>query len=204
GLRVAYSPSLGGQVRVDREVAAVVRRAVERLAGLGAYVEETDPDLADPVDAFHALWFAGAARVTQHLGREQRERLDPGLREICRAGARLSALDYLAAVDVRMDLGRRMGRFHDTYDLLVTPTLPITAFEAGAEVPRGSGHRRWTGWTPFTYPFNMTQQPAATVPVGTAGGLPVGLQLVAARHRDALVLRAAHALYEAGVTAAGN
>ncbi|MER7737393.1 amidase [Streptomyces sp. NPDC096538] len=204
GLRVAYSPSLGGQVWVDREVAAVVRRAVERLAGLGAYVEETDPDLADPVDAFHALWFAGAARVTQHLGREQRERLDPGLREICRAGARLSALDYLAAVDVRMDLGRRMGRFHDTYDLLVTPTLPITAFEAGAEVPRGSGHRRWTGWTPFTYPFNMTQQPAATVPVGTAGGLPVGLQLVAARHRDALVLRAAHALYEAGVTAAGN
>jgi aspartyl-tRNA(Asn)/glutamyl-tRNA(Gln) amidotransferase subunit A len=62
-------------------------------------------------------------------------------------------------------------------------------------VPVGSGLRRWTGWTPFTYPFNMTQQPAATVPVGVDGdGLPVGLQLVAARHRDDLVLRAAHAL----------
>ncbi|KEG42025.1 amidase [Streptomyces griseorubens] len=204
GLRVAFSPSLGGQVRVDPGVAAVVRRAVERLAGLGAYVEETDPDLADPVEAFHALWFAGAARVTQALGREQRERLDPGLREICREGGRLSALDYLAAVDVRMDLGRRMGRFHDTYDLLVTPTLPVTAFEAGAEVPRGSGHRRWTGWTPFTYPFNMTQQPAASVPVGLADGLPVGLQLVAARHRDDVVLRAAYALYEAGVTLSGS
>ncbi|MEU0910773.1 amidase [Streptomyces althioticus] len=204
GLRVAFSPSLGGQVRVDPGVAAVVRRAVERLAGLGAYVEETDPDLADPVEAFHALWFAGAARVTQALGREQRERLDPGLREICREGGRLSALDYLAAVDVRMDLGRRMGRFHDAYDLLVTPTLPVTAFEAGAEVPRGSGHRRWTGWTPFTYPFNMTQQPAASVPVGLADGLPVGLQLVAARHRDDLVLRAAHALYETGVTLSGS
>ncbi|CAL9468505.1 Acylamidase [Streptomyces sp. enrichment culture] len=205
GLRVAYSPSLGGQVAVRPAVAAAVRRAVERLAGLGAYVEETDPDLADPVDAFHALWFSGAARAAQHLTREQRERLDPGLREICGAGARYSALDYLAAVDVRMDLGRRMGRFHDRYDLLVTPTLPITAFEAGAEVPKGSGHRRWTGWTPFTYPFNMTQQPAATVPVGTdADGLPIGLQLVAARHRDALVLRAAHALYEAGVPASGT
>ncbi|MBT3151037.1 amidase [Streptomyces sp. CHD11] len=200
GLRVAYSPSLGGQVRVDPEVAAAVRRAVESLAGLGAYVEETDPDLTDPVEAFHTLWFAGAARVTQHLTREQRGLLDPGLREICGAGARYSALDYLAAVDVRMDLGRRMGAFHDTYDLLVTPTVPVTAFEAGAEVPKGSGHRRWTGWTPFTYPFNMTQQPAATVPVGTdAAGLPIGLQLVAARHRDSLVLRAAHALYEAGV-----
>ncbi|WAZ21977.1 amidase [Streptomyces cinnabarinus] len=195
GLRVAYSPSLGGQVAVRPAVAAAVRRAVERLAGLGAYVEETDPDFTDPVDAFHTLWFSGAARVTQHLGPHQRELLDPGLREISALGARYSALDYLAAVDVRMELGRRMGRFHDSYDLLVTPTLPITAFEAGAEVPKGSGHRRWTGWTPFTYPFNMTQQPAATVPVGTDGdGLPVGLQLVAARHRDDLVLRAAHTL----------
>ncbi len=71
-------------------------------------------------------------------------------------------------------------------------------------MPRGSGHRRWTGWTPFTYPFNMTQQPAASVPVGLADGLPVGLQLVAARHRDDLVLRAAHALDEAGVTLSGS
>jgi aspartyl-tRNA(Asn)/glutamyl-tRNA(Gln) amidotransferase subunit A len=207
GLRIAYSPSLGGQVAVQPAVAAAVRRGVERLADLGAYVTEADPDLTDPVDAFHTLWFSGAARVTQSLGPRQRELLDPGLREICDRGARYSALDYLAAVDVRMELGRRMGRFHDSYDLLVTPTLPITAFEAGAEVPKGSGHRRWTGWTPFTYPFNMTQQPAASVPVGTDGdGLPVGLQLVAARHRDDLVLRAAHALYEAGVavTPAGS
>ncbi|MFI9769192.1 amidase [Streptomyces sp. NPDC052415] len=199
GLRVAYSPSLGGQVAVRPAVASAVRRAVERLAGLGAYVEEADPDVTDPVDAFHTLWFTGAARVTQRLGPDQRALLDPGLREIAALGARRSALDYLAAVDVRAELGRRMGRFHDSYDLLVTPTLPITAFEAGAEVPKGSGHRRWTGWTPFTYPFNMTQQPAATVPVGADGdGLPVGLQLVAARHRDDLVLRAAHALMSGG------
>ncbi|MEV7733503.1 amidase [Streptomyces sp. NPDC088921] len=198
GLRVAYSPSLGGQVAVQPGVASAVRRAVESLAGLGAYVTEADPDFADPVDAFHTLWFSGAARVTQHLGPHQRELLDPGLRAICGLGSRMSALDYLAAVDVRMELGRRMGRFHDSYDLLVTPALPITAFEAGTEVPKGSGHQRWTGWTPFTYPFNMTQQPAASVPVGTdADGLPVGLQIVAARHRDDLVLRAAHALYEA-------
>ncbi|MFE9998310.1 amidase [Streptomyces avermitilis] len=204
GLRVAYSPSLGGQVAVRPAVASAVRRAVQGLAGLGAYVSEADPDLTDPVDAFHVLWFSGAARVTQHFGPQQREVLDPGLREICGTGARFSALDYLAAVDVRMDLGRRMGRFHESYDVLVTPTLPITAFEAGAEVPAGSGLRRWTGWTPFTYPFNMTQQPAATVPVGVDGdGLPVGMQVVAARHRDDLVLRVAHALYEAGVAGIG-
>ncbi|MGA4849022.1 amidase [Streptomyces sp. G5(2025)] len=199
GLRVAYSPSLGGQVAVRPAVAAAVRRAVESLAAQGAYVEEADPDFSEPVEAFHTLWFSGAARVVQRLAPVQRELLDPGLREICGQGARYSALDYLAAVDVRTDLGRRMGRFHSTYDLLVTPTLPITAFEAGVEVPQGSGHRRWTGWTPFTYPFNLTQQPAATVPCGVdEEGLPVGVQLVGARHSDTVVLRAAHALYQAG------
>ncbi|MFJ2111380.1 amidase [Streptomyces sp. NPDC087850] len=199
GLRVAYSPSFGGQVAVRPAVASAVRRAVGRLAELGAYVEEADPDITDPVGAFHTLWFSGAARLLQPFGPERRALLDPGLREIGAAGERCSAVDYLAAVDVRAELGRRLGRFHATYDLLVTPTLPITAFEAGRETPRGSGARRWTGWTPFTYPFNMTRQPAATVPCGVDGdGLPIGVQLVAARHQDALVMRAAHALYESG------
>ena len=201
GLRVAYSPTMGGAAPVDPEVAAAVRRAVDLLAGLGAIVEEIDPGIEDPVEAFHTLWFSGAARVVQPLGQEQWELLDPGLREVCAQGAAYSALDYLAAVDVRMALGHAMGRFHSAYDLLVTPTLPITAFEAGVEVPEGSGHTRWTGWTPFTYPFNMTQQPAASVPCGVSGaGLPIGVQLVGARHADAVVLRVAHALYGAGVT----
>ncbi|UZJ31255.1 amidase [Streptomyces endophytica] len=202
GLRVAYSPSLGWDVPVAPEVAAAVRSAVEVLAKLGAHVEEADPGIADPVSAFHVLWFSGAARVVEHLDEADRALLDPGLAEIVAQGAGYSALDYLAAVDTRMALGQAMGRFHDTYDLLVTPTEPITAFEAGVEVPAGSGHTRWTGWTPFTYPFNMTQQPAATVPCGVDGdGLPIGVQLVGARHADALVLRAAHALYEAGAAA---
>lgn len=199
GLRVAFSPSLGWDVPVAPEVAAAVRAAVDTLAGLGAVVEEIDPGITDPVEAFHTLWFSGAARVVQHLDDADRALLDPGLREICEQGARYSALDYLAAVDTRMALGQAMGRFHSAYDLLVTPTVPITAFEAGTEVPAGSGHTRWTGWTPFTYPFNLTQQPAATLPCGVdTEGLPIGVQLVGARHADALVLRAAHALYEAG------
>ncbi|GAA4622885.1 amidase [Actinoallomurus vinaceus] len=207
GLRVAYSPTLAG-APVDPQVAVRVRRAVALLAESGAHVEEVDPGFADPVQAYHTLWFSGAAKVVEHLTSEQSERLDPGLREICRQGAAMSALDYLGAVDERMSLGRRMGAFHERHDLLVTPTLPIPAFEAGREVPEDSGLERWTGWTPFTYPFNLTQQPAASVPCGTtAEGLPVGVQLVAARHQDALVLRASHTLFEAlvsdGVVSAG-
>ncbi|MFC4497588.1 amidase [Streptomyces ovatisporus] len=199
GMRVAYSPDFGGRVEVDPAVAAGVRRSVGKLEEMGAVVEEADPGFEDPIEAFHSLWFAGAARVTQYFTDEQREAMDPGLREISEDGASRSALDYLAGVDVRMALGKRMGVFHESYDLLVTPTTPGTAFGAGLEVPEGSGYRRWTEWTPFTYPFNMTQQPAASVPCGVDGaGLPMGVQLVAARHRDDLVLRASHALYEAG------
>ncbi|MFF2526084.1 amidase [Streptomyces liangshanensis] len=199
GLRIAYSPSLGGQVAVHPEVAAAVRRAVGRLAELGAYVEEADPDLTDPLAAFHTLWGAGAARLLQPLGREQLALVDPGLREMAAAGARTDVREYVAATEARAELGRRLGLFHTSCDLLVTPTLPITAFEAGRETPAGSGQRRWTAWTPFTYPFNLTQQPAATVPCGVDGkGLPIGLQLVGARHADEVVLRAAHALYVSG------
>ncbi|MGP3970222.1 amidase [Streptomyces sp. 6N223] len=206
GLRVAYSPALGfgdeAWAAPAPEVASAVRGAVEVLARLGAEVTETDPPLpplGELREAFHTLWFAGAARVTQHFDAEQRALMDPGLKEVCEAGARYTALDYLAAVDVRMAAGKVMGLFHTSYDLLVTPTMPLTAFGLGLEVPTGSGMRRWTEWTPFTYPFNMTQQPACSLPCGVdADGLPIGLQLVAARHGDATLLRAAHALYAAG------
>ena len=91
-----------------------------------------------------------------------------------------------------------MSRFHETWDLLLTPAMPIAAFDAGREVPDGSEDPRWPGWTPFTYPFNLTQQPAATVPCGfTSDDLPAGLQIVGPRHADALVLRAARAYEQA-------
>ncbi|GAA1904296.1 amidase [Streptantibioticus ferralitis] len=195
GLRIAYSPDLGGSVPVAPPVETAVRRLADRLADLGARVEEAHPPFPGPVEAFHVLWFSGAAKVVDRLTDAQRELLDPGLAEVCEQGARYSALDYLCATQVRMALGHAMGGFHQKYDLLLTPTVPITAFAAGVETPAGAPGRRWTGWTPFTYPFNMTQQPAASLPCGTdPDGLPIGAQLVAARHADALVLRAAHAL----------
>jgi aspartyl-tRNA(Asn)/glutamyl-tRNA(Gln) amidotransferase subunit A len=187
GLRIGFSPTLG-YVSVDPEVAGLVEAAVAVFAGLGAEVSVADPGFADPVDAFHVLWFSGAAGATAALTDEQRAALDPGLREVCEQGARYSALDYIDATATRAAVGLTMGAFHERYDLLVTPTMPIPAFEAGVESPTGG---RWTEWTPFTYPFNLTQQPAATVPCGfTSAGLPVGLQVVGPRHADARVLAA--------------
>jgi aspartyl-tRNA(Asn)/glutamyl-tRNA(Gln) amidotransferase subunit A len=196
GLRVAVSPTLG-YVDVHPQVAAAFAAAVRVFAELGAHVEEADPGFSDPVHEFETLWFSGAAKSIEHLGPEQRAQMDPGLVTVSEQGARASALDYLAAMAVRNDLGTRMGEFHTRYDLLLTPTLPIPAFAAGVEVPAGWPQERWTSWTPFTYPFNMTQQPAASVPCGFADGLPVGLQIVGPRHADNAVLAAAHAFQQA-------
>ncbi|MGH3388831.1 MAG: amidase [Actinomadura sp.] len=202
-LRIAFSPTLGFAA-VDPEVAALVAAAAAVFGDLGAHVDMVDPSFDDPVEAFHVLWFAGAAKSVESLDAAQRARLDPGLREICALGEQYSAVDYLTATACRMELGRIMGRFHEEYDLLLTPTLPIPAFAAGLEVPAGQtasdgrAGRRWTEWTPFTYPFNMTQQPAASVPAGlTAAGLPVGLQIVGPRHADARVLAACRAFEQA-------
>jgi aspartyl-tRNA(Asn)/glutamyl-tRNA(Gln) amidotransferase subunit A len=94
----------------------------------------------------------------------------------------------------RGNLGVHMSRFHERFDPLLTPSVPIPAFEAGREVPANWPQRRWPTWTPFSYPFNLTQQPAISVPCGlTSSHLPIGLQIVGARYADALVLRAAHA-----------
>ncbi len=197
GMRIAFSPGLG-YVDVDPDVAGPVRSAVEVLTELGAVVEQADPGFPDPVHAYHVLWFSGAAKSLEHVQQAQWERLDPGLREISEQGRTLSALDYLDAVAERMALGSRMGRFHERFDLLVTPTLPIPPFAAGREVPESWPSPRWTSWTPFTYPFNLTQQPAITLPCGfTPTGLPLGLQIVGPRHADARVLAAAKAYQNA-------
>jgi aspartyl-tRNA(Asn)/glutamyl-tRNA(Gln) amidotransferase subunit A len=197
GMRVAYSATLG-HVDVDPQVAALVRRAVDVLADLGAQVKEVDPGFDDPVDAFDVLWYSGAAKSVEALPEQAWAGLDPGLREICEQGRSMTAMQYLDATAVRMQLGVLMGHFHESYDVLVTPTLPLTAFQAGVEVPPGWPSPRWTSWTPFSYPFNLTQQPAASVPCGlTTDGLPVGLQVVGARHADAQVLRVCHAYQDA-------
>ena len=193
GLRIAYSPDLG-YAEVEPEVAALVKKAVKRFADLGAHVEHADPGFQNVGPMFTTHWFAGAASLLRSFSREQVKLIDPGLRDVARQGARIRTLDYLAAVQQRGQLGVLMNRFHEKYDLLLTPTLPLAAFEAGKEVAHLLKEKRWTDWSPFSYPFNLTQQPAASIPCGlTKKGLPVGLHIVGPRYADALVLRAARA-----------
>lgn len=196
GLIAAYSPTLGF-VDVDPEVAAIVAAAVAALGDAGLQIEEADPGFADPKPAYDILWSAGAAKLLDTFPPGSEAQTDPGLRKVWELGKTWSASDYLGANADRAALGILMGEFHTRYDVLITPTVPIPAFEAGHDVPPGSGMSGWPEWTPFTYPFNLTQQPAISVPAGrTSDGLPVGLQIVGPRHSDDLVLAVAKLLEE--------
>jgi aspartyl-tRNA(Asn)/glutamyl-tRNA(Gln) amidotransferase subunit A len=198
GMRIGYSRNLG-YAEVQPDVAAAVERAASRLADMGAIIEEIDPGFANPQDALLALWYAAEARTVEMVNptAEQQKLMDPGLLRICEKGRAYTARDYVAAEQVRADLKVTMAVFHETYDALMLPTMPLTAIEAGVDFPGGIEGKDWSDWSPFTYPFNMTGQPAVSVPCGfDAGGLPIGLQFVGPRYRDDIVLKLA-AAYQA-------
>ncbi|MDE0942226.1 MAG: amidase [Alphaproteobacteria bacterium] len=195
GLRIAYSPDLG-YAKVDPEVARIVEDAVSAFSDLGAHVERQDPGFANPKAMFKTHWWAGAAGAFAHLGAEKMAMLEPEFAQIVAEGAELSILDYMRAMEGRSALCLHMREFHRTYDLLLTPALAVPAFNVGRLQPPGSDpdDTFWMDWTPFSFPFNLTQQPACSIPCGfTEDGLPVGLQIVADSFREDLVLRAAQA-----------
>lgn len=198
GLRIAFSPTLG-YVNVDPDIAQLVRTAVTVLEDLGATVEEVDPGFEDPASCFRILWWSGVRALLGSLPSAKRKLLDPALKDVLEQSMSITLDDHQNAVKERVALGSHMRQFMERYDLLVTPTLPIPAFEAGKLAPgRISATGKWVNWTPFSYPFNLTQQPAASVPCGfTATGLPAGLHLVGRMFDDASVLRAAHAYEQA-------
>ena len=142
------------------------------------------------------LWSAGAALALRSIDAVGRAQMDPGLVAVAQMGERVDSAAYVdALLYQRNALAHQMAQFHERFDLLLTPTLPLPAFAVGRNTPEHGGYGEdWTRWTPLTYPFNITQQPAAAVPCGlTSAGLPASLQIVGAFGNDALVLQAAAA-----------
>jgi amidase/aspartyl-tRNA(Asn)/glutamyl-tRNA(Gln) amidotransferase subunit A len=189
-------PAYGG---TSDAVAAVFAEAERLLVDLGAEVVPLEPPLAGVFEIFRVHWFAGAAQRVRGVPEDRRPWLDPGLLEVAAEGAALSLDDYMDAMKARAEFGARMeALFEHEVDLLASPATPITAFEAGLEVPAGSGLARWTEWAGFSWPINLTQEPALTLPCGTdPRGLPVGLQLVGRKGADLEVLGAGLAVERA-------
>lgn len=196
GMRIAFSANLG-YVNVDPEIAKLVKSAVKVLKNLGAKVTVIDPGFSDPAETFRVLWWSGARNAVGQLPDEKKALLDPQLAGVVEMAKDITLAQFQEATRQRGALGAHMRTFMADYDALVTPTLPLTAFEAGKLSPVDMGQGQWVNWTPFSYPFNLTQQPAASVPCGfTSAELPAGLHVVGKMFDDKTVLQIC-AAYEA-------
>jgi aspartyl-tRNA(Asn)/glutamyl-tRNA(Gln) amidotransferase subunit A len=169
-----------------------VRDAVEVLGRtLGTDIRPIAPDWDDPIGIFETLWVAG--RGVAYGAQSDKASFGSGFRGLIEASAQYDLADYLSAMKARAEFAGSVHALFEEIDLLLLPTLPIEPFAADREAPEGftsaSEVLAWTGWTPFTYPFNLSGNPAASLPCGlTVKGLPVGLQVVGRRHADALVM----------------
>ncbi|MGU3494279.1 amidase [Xanthobacteraceae bacterium A53D] len=181
---------------VDPEVAAAFAAALRELEGQGASLEPIDLPFANRVtDLFEKHWFGGAAKRLAMVPEEMRAGLDPGFLEIAAAGGRYSMVDYITAQVERGAFGAAMDQLFARYDFIVSPGAAVLPFAAGREVPEGSGLARWHLWAGFSFPLNLSQHPAAVIPLAkTAAGVPHALQIIGARGRDGAVLAAAVAL----------
>jgi Asp-tRNA(Asn)/Glu-tRNA(Gln) amidotransferase A subunit family amidase len=198
GLHVAWTGDLG-YAAVDPRVRAVCEDAAAEFESIGCHVEVVNPGWESPEDAFgtivaaqfHAAW-AGDVERSEAL-------FDPSLVKFVRRGAEVSARDYLDAIGRANAYWLEVRAFLERFDLMLTPTVAVPPFAVAGRPPRDIDGQEVSalGWMPFTYPFNLTGQPAASVPAGwTDDGLPVGLQIVGQRHADGVVL-AASAAFEA-------
>ena len=193
GWKIAYSPDLG-YAEVTPEIRGTAAAAAQQFAALGASVETVGSVFPSPRDALFTIWAAAMARNLAPFPAERRRLADPGLIATAEAGEKIRAVDLLAAEQARNALSLSMAQFHRRYDLLLTPMMPVPALPVGQDLNDPAKERHWIDWSPFSYPFNMTRQPAASIPCGlTAAGLPIGLQIVGPLYADARVLRAARA-----------
>jgi aspartyl-tRNA(Asn)/glutamyl-tRNA(Gln) amidotransferase subunit A len=197
GLRVGLSLDLG-HVRADPDVRALVGNAARRFEALGAIVDDVGP-LIEPLQPhFEPLWIGAFATRLRQIPTQLHGKLDPGFRAAAEKGLSITLADHARAYEARSRLARQLALWHENFDLLLAPVTP-TAAPPVDTLYNSEAFPRWTKGAPYTLPFNLTGQPAASMPAGlTESGLPVGLQIVGSPRGDALVLRAMRAYESAG------
>jgi len=196
GKRVALSPTLGYHEPVPA-VRAAVELAGKVFADLGATVELADPFPESPWPIFRVLAGAGLWSLLRNMAPEKVGLMDPGLVEFCRAGRSITQEELIDAVGKRVVLGAALNGFFQRYDLILSPTMPTLA--AYAE-PRGDGSPDSTNfwqWLTYTWAFNLTKNPSASIPCGFDSGLPIGLMVTGPLYDDLGVLQACRAYEQA-------
>lgn len=194
GMKIAWSKTLG-YARPDPEVAEITERAARKFEELGCEVIEVDKVLdADPIDLWMSEFYAGVGVRLKKTLAEQRELLDPAVADVLKDALSQTSEEYYTKVFRRYDLREKLRQFFEEYDLLLSPATPCAAFDTGLNMPPNLMDRNIVSWVYYTYPFNLTGQPAASIPAGfTSQGMPVGLQLVSKINSETDIFRAASA-----------
>jgi amidase len=188
-LRIAFTTDSPNGAPVDEEVVAATRATAQLLDSLGHEVEEAAPDWADEgyIDNFILVWAGSTAEEVKLYGALKgeeldRERFEPLTRRLVEIADSVPIGGYLTALDYLRKLARRIVRFWNQHDILVTPTLNAPALEIGALAPaEGEPPEQWltnsAGWVPLTPVYNVTGQPAISLPLHQSeAGLPIGIQ----------------------------
>ncbi|MBI2935782.1 MAG: amidase [Chloroflexi bacterium] len=198
-LRLAWSPDLG-YAAVDPEVSLIAREAAQTFAELGATVESSPFQLEEPFPPFWTIFTANAFAAYGGLLEERSDQLGPFTVMTLEYGREVTGADYSRALAMMQRLELKVAELLERYDLLLTPTTAVPAFPVGIRPEEIGGSRvepLW-GFLPFTFPFNMTGNPAASIPCGfSKEGLPIGLQIVGRRGDEMSVLRASAAFEQA-------
>jgi aspartyl-tRNA(Asn)/glutamyl-tRNA(Gln) amidotransferase subunit A len=194
GLRIAYSPTLG-YARPDPEVVKLTDQAARTFESLGCHVELVEKVFeTDPGDLWTAEFYAGVGIRLRSFMENQRDLLDPAVADILQPALSQDMRDYYTKVFARYAFRDTIREFFERYDLLISPVLPVSSLDAGKNIPDHFPDRNLVSWVYYTYPFNLTGQPAASVCAGLApDGMPVGLQIVGRSHCEQDVVRAAAA-----------
>jgi aspartyl-tRNA(Asn)/glutamyl-tRNA(Gln) amidotransferase subunit A len=197
GLRVALVRRLGFAPPLDAGGEAALAEAARALAEAGAIVEEAEPEFPDTRAIFGRVWAVALARVVATVPEDRRALLDAGILDVAATEGAMPASAYLEAEAMRLEAAHAAARFHQRHDVMLTAVTPTAAFAADAPTT-DPAQALWQAWAPWTFAFNLTRQPAISVPVGLdAAGLPRGVQIAAALYRDDLCFRAARALERA-------
>lgn len=199
GVKIRWSPDMG-YGPVDPEVAAIVKSAVDRLADMGCLVEEAPPGWEDPAEWHRIIWSTSMAGSFRDRAKAHPDWIEPTLQSLIDEGLTYSAVDLRMAEAARGVLYTQSVGMFSTVDFFVSPAMPITAWSAEpgrgpTQIEGRKVHPESLGRAYHLYPFNLTGQPAISIPCGhTKDGLPVGIQIAGGWHEDAQVLRIAESL----------
>jgi aspartyl-tRNA(Asn)/glutamyl-tRNA(Gln) amidotransferase subunit A len=194
GLRVAVLRNPGFAAPVDQDGLDALQIALQILRDEGAKVEEVDVELPDCSLVFSRVWGAAIARLVRSIAEPQRHLLEAGLLQVAALNEHVTAQDVLEAEALRVRAANAMAMHHLTYDAVICPCVPACAPKVDKPIGDPAA-ALWNDWAPWTLLFNLTRQPAISLPVGVnAAGLPRAVQIAAGLYNDDIALRIARAV----------